>query len=191
MAKKKSLKKVKLEVYEFKVTLGETSPVVWRKFLAHNIIELEELHMLIQMTMGWENSHLYFFQIDNKNYSPEISAKETNDIPLEGILLADVLGNSKKFNYIYDFGDDWFHEVEITAIHEHDERMQYPICIGGENACPPEDCGGPYGFENFKKALAGPDSEEKDELLSWVGGYYNPTTFDPNFVNKNFLWNEE
>lgn len=68
------------------------------------------------------------------------------------------------------------------------QRLNYPICVGGENACPPEDCGGIHGFEELKKTLTGKDSEEKDEMLAWMGGFYNPKTFDPNFVNKHFLW---
>ncbi len=68
--------------------------------------------------------------------------------------------------------------------------MNYPACIAGENACPPEDCGGIPGFEDLKSTLAGKESQEKDELLTWLGGFYNPTTFDPNFVNKYLLWTE-
>lgn len=187
--KSKLLNKVKSnKVLEFKVSLQGTSPVVWRSFLAHEFIELPELHMLIQMSMGWQAYHLYEFKINDKSYTDAESALEMKAVSDEGVLLCDILGSSKKFSYIYDFGDGWKHEVQITKTLEHDPRVNYPVCTGGENACPPEDCGGPPGFERLKQTLAGKDSEEKDELLSWVGGYYNPSTFDPNFVNRYFLW---
>jgi hypothetical protein len=192
MNKKKSTTNKKPKVYEFTITLMETAPVVWRKILAHNFIELNELHILIQMSMGWENSHLFSFEINGKSYSDAESAAELdNIIDAEGVELREVLGDTKKFTYTYDFGDDWLHQIEITNVLEDDSRMNYPVCIGGENACPPEDCGGTHGFERLKSILTGKDGREKDEMLTWVGGFYNPHTFDPNFVNKNFLWIEE
>lgn len=190
MAKKKVVtKKKNPKVYEFTVSLVKTTPQVWRKVLAHEFIELGELHMIIQMSMGWQASHLYSFLINGKTYcghaetAEDIGAEET-----EGVLLCDVLGTTKVFQYTYDFGDNWVHYIEIKQVLEHDPRINYPACIDGENACPPEDCGGPHGFEELKKVLAGPASEEKDEMLTWVGGFYNPTTFDPNFVNQHLLW---
>jgi hypothetical protein len=193
MAKKKSSRqknkfKVIPKVYEFKVTLQGTEPLVWRKFLAHEFIELSELHMLIQMTMGWEASHLYEFKINDKSYSESDGLDELDMEEAEGVMLCEVLGSVKKFKYIYDFGDNWSHEIEIMRTLETDPRMYYPVCVGGENACPPEDCGGIYGFDQLKKTISGEESREKDELLSWIGGYYNPSTFDPNFVNKHLLW---
>lgn len=171
------------KVYEFKVSLKETSPLVWRTFLAHEFIELSELHMLIQMSMGWQASHLYGFKINNKSYGDADHMHSA-----DGVLLSDVLGLSKKFSYTYDFGDNWVHEIEITKTLETDPRMTYPVCVGGENACPPEDCGGVDGFSDLKKLLSGKACEEKDEMLSFLGGFYNPNTFDPNFVNRFFLW---
>ncbi|MCK6599734.1 MAG: plasmid pRiA4b ORF-3 family protein [Bdellovibrionaceae bacterium] len=165
MAKKKTkLKSVAQtpKVYEFKVSLQGTSPVVWRSFLAHEIIDLSELHMLIQMTMGWEARHPYEFKINGKSYGEIDSDFENDMIEAEGITFGEAIKSSKNFTYIYDFGDGWQHDVEIVSVLEHDSRMIYPVCIGGENACPPEDCGGPPGFEDLKKALAGKDCEEKD-----------------------------
>ncbi len=189
MAKK--VKKSKSpKVYEFTVSLEGITPVVWRKFLIHEFIELSELHMLIQMTMGWEAKHLYMFEINGLSYSDLETAEEQDVNDAEGTLLCDVIGSSKEFSYTYDFGDDWRHKVEVTAELEHDPRINYPICIGGENACPPEDCGGIHGFHKLKKVLRGKDSEEKDNIIEWLGGFYDPTSFDPNFVNKHMLWGD-
>lgn len=147
--------------------------------------------MLIQMTMGWEACHLYEFRFGEKSYaSPEL-ADESEAENAEGFSLKDALGNHRQFSYIYDFGDYWEHKVEISNIFEHDRRLTYPVCTAGENACPPEDCGGIGGFEELKNILAGKDSEEKDEMLEWVGGFFSPTTFDPNLVNRLLLWNDD
>jgi hypothetical protein len=189
--KKKVVTRYKPKVYEFTISLAETKPVVWRKVLAHDFIHLNELHLLIQMAMGWNNVHLYTFEINGKTYSDEESATEMDYLLADGTELRHVLGTTKKFIYHYDFGDDWIHEIEITEVLEDDPKMNYPVCIAGENACPPEDCGGPHSFENLKKVIAGKNSQEKDELLSWLGGFYNPKTFDPNFVNKFLFWEED
>lgn len=191
MAKKKSTIRKFPKVYEIKISLLNTEPLVWRKILAHEFVELQDLHMLIQMSMGWEANHMYSFDINGKSYTDAISSLEMKSHNSEGVELSKVLGTSKTFKYTYDFGDNWVHSIEIANELEHDPRMQYPICIAGENACPPEDCGGPYGFQELKSTLAGKDSKNKDELLTWLGGFYNPSTFDPNFVNKNFLWEAE
>lgn len=190
MAKKKSTIRHKLKVYEFIISLTGTKPLVWRKVLAHDFIELGELHLLIQLAMGWTDSHLHSFEINGKVYTDEESAAEMDCFVADGVILGEILDSSRIFTYSYDFGDGWEHNVEITSVLEHDPRMNYPVCIAGENACPPEDCGGLPGFENLKNVIAGKDSEEKDELLTWLGGFYNPNTFDPNFVNK-LLWSSD
>jgi hypothetical protein len=185
MAKTKSKAPSPPKVYEFTVTLKETSPRVWRKFLAHENIYLEELHTLIQIVMGWDETHLYEFSFGKRKFTPfDESEKST----IDDVSLKDALGDLKKFTYVYDFGDYWKHEVKITKTLEHDPRRIYPVCIGGENAAPPEDCGGPRGFENFKEVMAGESTPKRDEFFSWCGGFFDPTTFDPNFVNRFLLW---
>lgn len=180
-------KKTKPQLFEFKVSLLGTSPLVWRRFEAHDIIQLGELHTLLQMIMGWEATHLYEFEIDGKRYVPPDPDEDGKEI--EHLELREVLNGKTRFQYMYDFGDGWEHKVEVTRNLEHDQRKRYPLCTGGENACPPEDCGGIHGFSNLKKTLAGPVSNSKDELLAWVGGFYDPNTFDPNMVNR-LLWSD-
>lgn len=180
------------KILELKISLLHTSPLVWRKFLVHDFIELEELNLLIQICMGWENCHLHDFVINKKTYSDSETAIECiGTLSNEGVKLCDVLGDSKKFIYTYDFGDGWKHEVKISKVLEYDPDKNYPVCIGGENACPPEDCGGIYGFEELKSILAGKNTARKKELLAWLGGFYDPTTFDPNIINRYFLWNDQ
>lgn len=190
---KKVAAKARPKVYELKIQLIGTDPnIVWRKILVHDFIKLYELHMLIQIVMGWRNIHLFSFQFGDKTYVDKESVDAIDTAEDMGELeLRHVLGGNKNFLYTYDFGDDWIHHVEVLSTLDDDSRMNYPVCIGGENACPPENCGGVGGFKELKKILAGKDSDEKDEMLFWFGGYYNPLTFDPNFVNHNLLWTEE
>lgn len=188
MAKLRSVKRSSPKVYEFTVSLVGTSPMVWRRFLAHEIINLDELHMLIQMTMGWDASHLYEFQIEKKKYASSEHADDPEAESAEDFALKDVVEGARKFSYLYDFGDRWIHEIEITNVLEHDPTRIYPVCVAGENACPPENCGGPLGFEELKEVLSGKASEEKADCLEGLGGFYYPFSFDPNFVNRYLLW---
>jgi hypothetical protein len=86
--------------------------------------------------------------------------------------------------YEYDFGDDWVHEVEVDERLGSDARLSYPLCIGGSRACPPEDCGGPSGYEELLAGLADPRDPQHEELLTWVGGHFDREGFDVNRTNR-------
>ena len=86
--------------------------------------------------------------------------------------------------YRYDYGDDWEHVVEVEDVTGPDRRLTYPLCVGGARACPPEDCGGAGGYENLLGVLASPEHGEHDEMLTWVGGDFDPAGFDANAVNR-------
>lgn len=178
------------KVLHFKITLLETDPVVWRTVLVHDFVDLTELHDLIQMVVGWDGVHLYEFRFKEKKFGPSEFASDLGAEDAEGVTLKMALGSDSSFSYIYDMGDFWEHRIEIVEILEHDKRIDYPVCVGGENACPPEDCGGSAGYKELKKVLSGKDSKKKDSALEFVGGFFSPTTFDPNFVNRHFLWAE-
>ena len=81
-------------------------------------------------------------------------------------------------NYEYDFGDGWEHEILLEGILLREPKTKYPRCIDGERACPPEDCGGPWGYENMLKILADPEHEEHEQTVTWLGGSYDPARFD-------------
>lgn len=90
-----------------------------------------------------------------------------------------------KVLYDYDFGDDWKHEILVQKILEPDPKGNYPVCLGGERACPPEDCGGTPGYEEFLAAIRDPKHEEHDGMLEWVGGSFDPEAFDVKAINRN------
>ena len=86
--------------------------------------------------------------------------------------------------YQYDYGDSWEHVVAVESVMPPDERLHYPLCVGGARACPPEDCGGVHGYEEFLAAIATPKDPEHDRMLTWIGGYFDPESFDANAVNR-------
>lgn len=181
-------------LFEIQISLPETRPMVFRRVLVHDVISLLELHVLIQMVMGWMDYPSFQFQIAGAKF-PSIDGIEAKDMEwvfdeLQGILLRDVLGDVKEFSYTYDFGDCWRHQIQILRELKSEPYMNYPACIGGENACPPEDCGGPPGFEQLKEDLESQDLEIRQDALASVGGYYNVTSFDPNFINRLLLWGD-
>ena len=103
-----------------------------------------------------------------------------------------VLGEKFKFSYLYDFGDSWDHEILIEKALEVDPQMDYPICIKGKRACPPEDCGGIWGYGQFLEAIQDPSHPEHEETLEWVGGGFDsedPMLDEVNYQLKNMLPN--
>ena len=90
----------------------------------------------------------------------------------------------KKFTYVYDFGDNWHHTVQVEKVLELEPKVKYPRCVKGSRAGPPEDCGGPWGYGGFLEAIQNPSHEEHEEMLEWVGGEFDPEAFDLEAVNE-------
>jgi hypothetical protein len=165
-------------VLQVRITLRYVDdPPVWRQVLIPAAYPLSRVHRVIQAAMGWENCHLHAFQIGKTTYGPDpegelVYADETK------VRLAEVARVRTRIGYEYDFGDGWEHEIVVEGRAVAKADKIYPACIAGEGACPPEDSGGPYGFEQLKELLAGPPSVERDEMLEWTGGDYDPVRFD-------------
>jgi hypothetical protein len=179
------------EFIEIKVTLNEVEPPVWRKFIISTDANLKELHMVIQKTMGWQNSHLHDFSINNgkQRFSPkDMSESFDNDDESEDsseVTIADLMMMKiEDFQYNYDYGDGWEHSIEIGKEVLPQAGVKYPLCTEGSGACPPEDCGGPYGYLNLCKILSNPKDEEYKEMREWVGREFDPTKFSIEKANK-------
>ena len=166
---------------------GGTEPLVWRRVLVPGLFTLEALHSVIQLVMGWQMKHLYDFRIGNERFA---EPDESDEKPVRGLAtsLASAIREHKSFHYNYDFGDDWSHLISVEEIMAKDEGFNYPICVGGENACPPEDCGGPHGYVELREKIAKPNHPEYQETIQWLGGYYDPKSFDANRINRDMLW---
>ncbi|MBM3494776.1 MAG: plasmid pRiA4b ORF-3 family protein [Armatimonadetes bacterium] len=175
-------------IYQFKITLKGIEPPIWRRIAVPASYSFWDLHVAIQDAMGWLDCHLHMFRLggagsgeraeigipdpDGDDLSPCLAGWE---VPLAAYLKQ--VGD--RMIYEYDFGDGWEHEVTLEAIGERAPRKRYPICLGGERACPPEDCGGTHGYEELLAALADPAHPERDELLEWLGGEFDAEAFDP------------
>lgn len=154
--------------YEVTITLCDVTPIIWRRVRVRADITLAQLHEVIQIAMGWENYHLHEF---------EIGTVREPHVPLR-----DVAGPGSRFLYRYDMGDNWEHEIAIEQELAGD-GVQTPYCIAGKYACPPEDCGGPYGYADLRRALAGRGGPKRRELIDWLGGEFDPKRFSRREVN--------
>lgn len=140
--------------YEVRVTLCGIAPAIWRRFLVRGDITLYRLHGVLQAVMGWSDSHLYDFVIGATRYGPAKGdygrdAKDDGKTRLD--MVADAPGRS--FTYTYDFGDGWEHDIVVEKILPPEGEPRLPVCLAGERACPPEDSGGPPGYEEFLKTM--------------------------------------
>jgi len=232
-------------IYQIRVTLNGSKPPIWRKLAVPSDIVLSELHEVIQIAMGWTNSHMHQFILRGKKLRPRrrilpevpgtvekkvidlpggrkghlISTKPRDDnaVPLptgpampwfdtgdryyvtkltplgdptemegedeDAVTLAEVCPKVKsKLIYEYDFGDGWEHTIEVQKIVEPKPGVEYPLCLGGRKACPPEDCGGIWGYYNLLDVVADPKREDHEEMAEWLGEF-DPDAFDPEEVN--------
>jgi hypothetical protein len=183
-------------VYQLRVTLLGTRPPVWRRIVVPAKASAEFLHQVIQMSMGWTDSHLHQFILGKRpNYvyvmPPDPEGDFDRDIPsLDAyhVTVAQLMERGEgRVVYEYDFGDSWEHEVRLEKDMPMEPGMQVPTCLDGARACPPEDCGGIGGYEDIVKMVADPKFEPengpREELMEWLGGEYDPEAFNLGEVN--------
>jgi hypothetical protein len=173
-------------VFQIKITLRGIDPPIWRRIQTKDCT-LEELHALVQVTMGWAFEHLYRFNIGGVEYADldmttDEDVEDACDTKLSEVLPA--RNRRPRFHYEYDFGDEWIHQLIVEERFPPEEGVKYPICVAGQRACPPEDCGGPWAYPDFVEAVSDPDHRRHEEMLEWVGGEFDPERFDPEAVNN-------
>jgi hypothetical protein len=171
-------------VYQLKVTLKDVQPPVWRRLLVKDC-SLERLHDIIQAALGWSSSHLYAFHAGGAEYGePDPDGMYECENARKMKLGTLVSQGVKKMTYVYDFGDNWEHTIQVEKELEPEKGAKYPRCTEGKRACPPEDCGGPWGYGELLEILADPKHEEHAERLEWLGGEFDPEKFDLDAVNE-------
>jgi len=171
-------------LYETKVQLTGIKPPIWRILRVRPQTRLARFHRILQIAMGWTNSHLHLFQIDGRSWGEYDPEWDPEVFDYRHVKLKDVFGSGvKSFWYDYDMGDNWRHKITLLGTVENTPGENI-ACIGGKRACPPEDCGGVYGYQDLLEALADPDHEEHEFLLEWVGGGFDPEAFDLEAVNR-------
>jgi len=172
-------------IYTLRIELQHIEPLIWRRIHVLTDISLSKLHGVLQVVMGWTDSHLHSFRIGDQVYSNAEELEELNMLAEKGRNLGALLGNTiREFEYEYDFGDSWDHRIIVEAIAKPVADWPYPLCVAGERACPPEDVGGAPGYEEFLRAIADPSHEEHESMLVWIGGAFDPQGFDINSVNR-------
>jgi tetratricopeptide (TPR) repeat protein len=172
-------------VYEMKASIKGAKPAIWRRFRVSGNITFYKLHRVLQEVMGWSNYHLYEFRFGelllgepDPEFGREI--RSARRVKLNEILTREMA----KFIYIYDFGDGWEHEVTVERILSTNDKLRHPVCVGGERACPPEDCGGIGGYSDLLKTIHNPAHEQYEEMMEWLGGEFDPKRFDIDEVNR-------
>lgn len=178
-------------VYQLKIVLEQVTPPVWRRLLIPADTTLPDLHAILQIAMGWEDEHLHeFITADNRYSDPSavgiddiFDDEVTSESKVHLRAIAPSVRNS--FRYHYDFGDSWMHKLTVEKYLPMEPGQTYPICIGGARACPPEDCGGVWGYEELVEVLKNPKHPDYEERLEWVGDDFDPERFDLAEVNRD------
>jgi hypothetical protein len=165
-------------VWRLTVRLVDVEPTVWRTILVRPEMKLSMLHRYLQAAMGWREYHLFSFTIGGRRYgipNPDFKLYDARRYTLARLFPT----IPARFDYLYDFGDHWDHRIEIEGQEEPVYRRQYPICIAGEEPCPPEDCGGPGGYALLRSILMSPSHPQHAELSAWSKLQFYPRRFDP------------
>jgi hypothetical protein len=166
-------------VYQLKVTLRHLRPPIWRRIQVPASLTLGQLHEIVQVVMGWTDSHLHCFEIRGESFGVPSSDDWTPVRDERRVRLADLLSAPKdRALYTYDFGDRWEHDIVVEKILLSEPGVDYPLCVTGRRACPPEDVGGPWGYGRMLEVLEDPSDPERDEYLDWLDGPFDPQAFD-------------
>ncbi len=185
------------QVFQFKITLCGIKPPIWRRVQVLSTSTYAELSDVIQTAMGWDGYHAHDFIINNQclshidhifqsiedieNIDDYAECTEEDDDNEKLTLDAYFSMDNQKAKYVYDFGDNWRHDIKLEKILERDVGQNYPKCIAGKRACPPEDCGGVWGYEDIISMLSNPKKRKDKERLEWLGDF-NPEAFDCKYV---------
>ena len=172
-------------VFQLKITLLGTKPPIWRQVQVKDCA-LARLHQVIQLAMGWEFSHLYNFAVGGEWYGDPGMGDDLEWNSDRKMKLSQIVREGyRRFSYVYDMGDNWEHSIQVEKTVVPEPKTRYPRCVGGARACPPEDCGGIWGYDEFLAAIGNKRHKEHDEMLEWVGGEFDPEGFDVEAVNKS------
>ena len=173
------------KLYLLKVKLLDIEPEIWRRFVVPADITLDRLHDVLQVVMGWSDAHIYEFTIGKKRYTEDPEGKEDG---LEGgkYRLGDLVKQKgRSFEYCYDLGDDWRHEITVEDNQYDNPELEEEVeCLDGARACPPEDIGGPPGYVEFCEVMKKPARKRHQALLQWYGGPYDPEAFAKEDANE-------
>ena len=177
-------------IYQIKVTLLGTKPPIWRRLLVPASMTLAKLHDVLQTAMGWAGGHMHEFRTADRHFGIPDPEDRSMGMQVENersIRLSSVLRSAgTKLIYTYDFGDNWEHAVVLEKLlpAQLSLDLEYPICIDGKLACPPDDCGGIPGYYELIEALADPEHDRHEEISEWISDGFDPQAFSMENVNR-------
>lgn len=178
-------------IYHLRVSLEGIEPLIWRRLQVPGDANLGWLHAVIQVAMGWSNSHLHQFNAGKRLYSdPGFGLDEFEDDPCvldeNKTAIHEIAPRGKSaFVYEYDFGDSWDHRITVEKILDADpEEGRSAKCLAGVRACPPEDCGGVWGYADLLKIIRNPKHKEYESMVEWLGGKFDPEAVDRDKINR-------
>ena len=173
-----------IPILTLQVTLEGIDPLIWRRLEVPSDMTLARLHRVLQVAMGWTDTHLHQFLDGEDRYGP-LDSEMGKQRDERGTRVGDLLQSpGDRITYAYDFGDGWEHEILLERKSMPEPRGTYPICVGGERACPPEDCGGVPGYLDFLEAVSQTNHPRHAEMIEWIGGEFDPEAFSVERVNR-------
>ncbi len=180
------------KVFQFRISLRFIAPEIWRRIQLPYSATFWDLHVAIQDAMGWQDQHMHVFRLpaDHPGHFTEVGLPGDDGFwEAEAVLPGWEIKLSQHFRlpgaratYEYDFGDGWELEIELEATPPREKGIKYPLCLSGERACPPEDCGGVPGYADLLQALKKPKSREARDVATWLGRSFDPEAFSPDSV---------
>ena len=175
------------------IVLKETNPKVWRRVLLPANATLGDLHDVIQSVMPWFDYHLHGFLVGDHHYgvpNPEFDMECDPVFEEQDVLLAEVFSEDRKrIEYMYDFGDGWDHVIKVDGFEEPEEGGVYPVCVAGENACPPEDSGSTFGYYEKLRIMQDPSHPMHAEVVGWMPPDFDSQAFDVDEANAMIRFN--
>lgn len=174
-------------ILQIKVSLTRVAkPPVWRRLQLRADTRLDHLHQIIQIAFGWEDYHLHVFEAGGEDFGPADPDLDLDTADERRFTIADLVAADDRIRYTYDFGDNWGHDILVEKLLEPEPGVRYPVLVTAKGACPPEDCGGVWGYEDLKAVLADPDDEEHRAMREWAG-VEESEKFDPAAVDADAL----
>ena len=173
-------------VYQLKVTLLHSQPPIWRRFQVESAVTLQRIHRILQVVMGWTDSHMHGFRVPQ----PGSRGARQRFLPIEeaaenSTRLADLLHRpTDRMIYEYDFGDSWEHDIVLEELVARSSTVRYPNVLSGRGACPPDDVGGIPGYCHFLEAIKDPKHPDHEDMVEWGGADFDPARFDVQSVNR-------
>lgn len=175
-------------IFQLKITLKGPKPSIYRTILVEDTRTFYEFHHIIQISMGWFNYHLFQFETGDICISDPSMIDYREILDSKKIKLNEVLiKEGTEIKYEYDFGDGWVHKIKLEKILPIKLNQQYPICIRGKRNCPPEDCGGIWGYENLLEIMSNKKHPEYKEMKQWLGEVFDPEKLNIEEINEELI----